>query len=173
VGRHGRGLDRPGQGAEDSAYLGQTPPYQAANQYITSTSELLALPAFGRDNYLKLAPYIAALPPDSKLNICSASAMVLDAFNPGNQNFSSDAAGLQKNRETAQGTCFPDLKTYQQTFDPKQWALVSNYFVQKSSYFRLSSLITIGSSEFNLYSLLYIDAQGFYAHPVQRSFSPD
>src|SRR5207244_6057961 len=38
------------QGAEDSAYLGQNPPYLAANQYITSTTELLALPGFGREN---------------------------------------------------------------------------------------------------------------------------
>jgi hypothetical protein len=45
-------------------------------------------------------------------------------------------------------------------------------FVQTSSYFRLSSLITIGSAEFNLYSLLYLDQQNF-VHPIQRSFSPD
>ena len=51
------------QGAEDSAYMGQNPPYLAANQYITSTTELLALPGFGRENYQKIAPYIAALPP--------------------------------------------------------------------------------------------------------------
>ena len=51
------------QGAEDSAYLGQNPPYLAANHYMTSTTELLALPGFGRENYAKLAPFIAALPP--------------------------------------------------------------------------------------------------------------
>ena len=39
-------------GAEDSVYMGQTPPYRTANRYITSTSELLALPGFGRDRYL-------------------------------------------------------------------------------------------------------------------------
>jgi general secretion pathway protein K len=164
------------QGAEDSAYLGQTPPYLAANQYITSTSELLALPGFGRENYLKLAPYITALPPttDIKLNICSAKAPVLDAFNPGFQNFTGDqGAGLQKNRETAQGACFPDTAAYQATFDPKQWAQVQNMFGKTSRYFRLSSLVTIGTAEFNLYSLLFVDQNGYYVHPVQRSFSPD
>ncbi len=161
------------QGAEDSAYMGQTPPYLAANQYITSTSELLALPGFGHDNYAKLAPYITALPPGTKLNICSARGVVLDAFNPGNQNWSSDESGLEKNRESAQGACFPDINTYQQTFDPKQWQQVQGMFGTDSFYFRLSSLITIGSTEFNLYSLLFMDRQGFYVHPVQRSFSPD
>jgi len=48
-------------GAEDSVYMGQTPPYRTANRYITSTTELLALPGFGRDRYLALAPYITAL----------------------------------------------------------------------------------------------------------------
>jgi general secretion pathway protein K len=161
------------QGAEDSAYLGQTPPYLAANQYITSTTELLALPGFGRENYAKLAPYISALPPATKLNICSASAVVLDAFNPGNQNYSSDANGLAKNRETVQGACFPDMNTYKAIFDARQWQQVQSMLGVVSSYFRLSSLITIGTTEFNLYSLLYVDGQGYYVHPVQRSFSPD
>ena len=49
-------------GAEDSVYLGQSPPYRTANLPVTSISELLALPGFGRDRYLRIAPYIAALP---------------------------------------------------------------------------------------------------------------
>jgi len=161
------------QGGEDSLYLGQTPPYQAANQYITSTSELLALPGFKEENYAKIAPYIVALPPGTKLNICSAKGPVLDAFNTGNTNFGSDAAALQKNREQAPGTCFPDMPGYQAIFDSKQWAQVSGMFGKTSSYFRLTSLVTIGSAEFNLYSLLLMDGQGYYVHPVQRSFSPD
>src|SRR6266446_10409783 len=46
-------------GAEDTVYMGLTPAYRTANRYITSTSELLALPGFGRDRYLALAPYVA------------------------------------------------------------------------------------------------------------------
>src|SRR5256886_12194246 len=55
-------------GAEDSVYMGQTPPYRTANRYITSVSELLALPDFGRDRYLKLAPYVTALPFDTPVD---------------------------------------------------------------------------------------------------------
>ena len=68
------------EGAEDSVYMGQTLPYRAANRYITSASELLALPGFGRDRYLKLAPYVTALPYNSKINVCTAKDKVLDAF---------------------------------------------------------------------------------------------
>jgi general secretion pathway protein K len=161
------------QGAEDGTYLGQTPPYLAANQYITSTSELLALPGFGHENYAKLAPYIAALPPDTKLNICSAKDKVLDAFNPGNQNYSSDPEGLQKNRASAPpNTCFPDTAGYQAIFDGQRYSQVSSRFQKTSNYFRLTSLVTIGTTEFNLYSLLLMDSQ-YFIHPVQRSFSPD
>jgi general secretion pathway protein K len=162
------------QGAEDSLYLGQNPPYLAANRYLTSTSELLALPGFGRENFAKLAPYITALPPATPLNLCTAPALVLDAFST-QSTFSGDkGAGLQKNREGAPG-CFPDLNTYKA-------GLVGNdlqsagekRFGTTSQYFRLTSLITIGTSEFNLYSLLYMDAAPtYYIHPVQRSFSPD
>lgn len=162
------------QGAEDSAYLGQNPPYQAANQYITSITELLALPGFGRDNYVRLAPYISALPPETNLNICSAKDKVLDAFNPGKTDFSSTQGGVDKARQSGTATgCFPDTNDYKAAFDAKRWAEVQGRFGKVSSYFRLSSLITIGSTEFNLYSLLYMDSSGYYVHPIQRSFSPD
>lgn len=161
------------QGAEDSAYLGQNPPYLTANRYLTSTSELLALPGFGRENFAKLAPYISALPPGTPLNICSAPAPVLDAFS-SQTTFVNDVAGLAKNRENP-AACFPDLKSYtQQILDANDLQLAgSGRFVTTSSYFRLSSLVTIGTTEFNLYSLLYMESPAYLIHPVQRSFSPD
>ena len=161
------------QGAEDSAYLSQNPPYLAANRYLTSISELLALPGFGRENFTKLAPYITALPPATPLNICSAPAQVLDAFTT-QTTFSGDGGGgLAKNREGAPG-CFPDLNTYKAGFVGNDLQLAGDQrFGTTSQYFRLSSLVTIGSTEFNLYSLLYMETPGYLIHPVQRSFSPD
>jgi general secretion pathway protein K len=159
------------QGAEDSAYLGQNPPYLAANQYITSTTELLALPGFGRENYEKLAPYIAALPPATTLNICTAKGRVLDAFNTSSTEWEDEAA-LQKNRATAPG-CFPDRNAYGASFADQAKFGKTSLFAQTSAYFRLSSLVTIGSAEFNLYSLLLLDSKGYFVHPIQRSFSPD
>jgi general secretion pathway protein K len=162
------------QGGEDSFYLGQNPPYLAANRYLTSTSELLAIPGFTHEMFAKLAPYISALPPATPLNICSAPGPVLDAF-ATQKTFSADqGAGLAKNRETAPG-CFPDLNTYTtQNLEPNDLQLAgSKRFGTTSQYFRLNSLVTIGTSEFNLYSLLYMENPGYYIHPVQRSFSPD
>jgi general secretion pathway protein K len=171
-------------GAEDSVYMGQSPPYRTPNMYITSASELLALPGFGHDRYKKLAPYVVALPIDAKLNICTAPGMVLDAYTPGRREFSLDPAGLQKSRESA-GGCFPSLQEYQQAFAraPKPPTTTQNQkqtqnqtpaveFATNSSYFRLTSFVTIGSTEFNLYSLLYQDATGS-VRPLLRSYTPD
>ncbi|HTL93056.1 MAG TPA: hypothetical protein VL176_11955, partial [Steroidobacteraceae bacterium] len=160
-------------GAEDSVYMGQTPPYRTANRYITSTTELLALPGFGRDRYLALAPYIAALPKDTRVNLCTVKDTVLDAFLPqGQTEFSLTEGQLEKNRTGSPG-CFPTLDNYRAAFrDQKAWANVQQKLGQTSAYFRLTSFVTIGGAEFNLYSLLYRDATGA-VRPIQRSFTPD
>jgi general secretion pathway protein K len=160
-------------GAEDSVYMGQTPPYRTANRYITSASELLALPGFGRDRYLALAPYVTALPYSTPLNVCTAPGVVLDAFiGAGHTEFSADAQQLARNRTSASTPgCFPTLANFQAAMGPNA-AKSSVKFAQTSQYFRLTSFITIGSTEFNLYSLLYQDQTGAL-RPIQRSFTAD
>jgi general secretion pathway protein K len=179
-------VPQPTDGAEDSVYTGQTPPYRAANRYITSASELLALPGFGRDRYLVLAPYVTALPIAAKINVCTAKDKVLDAYlPPGQVEFSSTAGQLDKNRVANTGGCFPTLANFtaalpkgvQQSkgVQPSNGLQQSNAglrFMQYSQYFRLTSFITIGSAQFNLYSLLYRDNTGA-VRPIQRSFTPD
>jgi general secretion pathway protein K len=157
-------------GAEDSVYMGQAPPYRTPNMYITSASELLALPGFGHDRYMKLAPYITALPYDTPLNVCTASGLVLDAFIPGRREYGLDPDGLAKNRASA-GGCFPTVTEYQQSFE-SSGTVPAGMFAMKSSYFRLTSFVTIGSAEFNLYSLLYQDSTGA-VRPLLRSYTPD
>jgi general secretion pathway protein K len=160
-------------GAEDSVYMGQSPPYRTANAYITSASDLLALPGFGHDRYAKLAPYVVALPiNDTHINVCTASGPVLDAFLGGKLEFSSDAETLAKNRASA-GGCFPKLADYKASFDGTAFAQASSLLGQDSIYFRLTSFVTIGSAEFNLYSLLLQDSGTGNARAILRSYTPD
>jgi len=178
-------------GAEDSVYMGQVPPYRTANRYITTPSELLALPGFGPDRYQKLAPYVTALPHGTKINVCTAPGPVLDAFiGAGHSEFGANPQQLTQNRGNTTG-CFPTLANYQALLGNKPGTVspnvvpnvvpnggpnagqnVAQYFGQSSNYFRLTSFITIGSTEFNLYSLLYQDTNGM-VRPIQRSFTPD
>jgi general secretion pathway protein K len=175
-------VPQPADGAEDSVYMGQTPPYRTANRYITSTTELLALPGFGRERYLAIAPYIAALPQGTAINVCTAKDKVLDAFlPPGQTEFSSTVGQLDKNRAAASTSgCFPPRASYTASLgSPKPGGAsqpnapsAANTFQTRSQYFRLASFITIGSAQFSLYSLLYRDNTGA-ARPIQRSFTPD
>jgi general secretion pathway protein K len=171
-------------GAEDSVYMEMNPPYRAPNLPITSTSELLALPGFTRADFDRLAPYIVALPIGTRINVCSASPYVLDALT-GHVQFSTDPDQFEKDREDA-GTCFPtqqDVLTAAGNVqggntqgtnpsapgNPQQ--TLGSLIEQKSTWFRLTSYITLGSAQFAVYTLLYQDQMG--VRPVMRSFTPD
>ena len=154
------------QAASDSQYLEMAPPYYEPNRPITSTSELLALPGFGRERFEKIAPYITALPVGTTLNLCSASPIVLDAF-LGHREYSVDPHRFARDREAA-GGCFPSLKEFQTAFSnmlpagafggaSTTWTQIEPLIGDESSYFRLSTFVSAGSTEFAFDSLLYQD----------------
>ena len=157
-------------GAEDSVYLSQTPPYRAANMQITSPSEILALPGFGRDRYLMLAPYITALPQGTTVNICDAGIDLLNALGPpGTLNF-TDADNLAKNRTAG---CFPTLQDFNVGIsDPTARQKADAMVTIVSNYFTLNSIVTIGSTQFALYSLLHQEPD-LRVRSIQRSFTAD
>lgn len=167
-------VDSP-DGAEDSTYLGQVPPYRTANRQITSASELLALPGFGADRYGRLEPYVTALPRGTKVNLCTASGIVLDALVPtGERQYSTlDPKSLAEQRANG---CFPTVQEYQQSFasDPAaQGSFGMKMVGTQSDYFRLTSIVQIGSAQFYLYSLLHREQNGAKVHVIQRSFTAD
>jgi general secretion pathway protein K len=153
-------------GAEDSVYLTQTPPYRTANMPVTSISELLVMPGFGRDRYNRLAPYISALPPGNSINICTASGPLLDALS-GNNEYSGDASILANLRKENKG-CFPVLAVFTSGATKQAQAGLPGRIGTSSQYFRLRSIITIGTARFTLYSLLY-NRDG-PVRPILRTF---
>ena len=157
------------QGGEDTLYLTQVPPYRPPNTMITHTSELLALPGFGAEAYAKLAPYVSALPNDEKVNVCTASFIVLDAVESMNQqSYSKDILDQQR-----QKACFPLIQTFLDSIgNPATKALVQPRVVEKSSWFRLRTNIRIGTAEFVLYSVLFREP-GNQVRTVQRSFGSE
>ncbi len=163
------GLD----GAEDGVYLGQSPPYRAANHLITSTSELLALPGFGIERYKRLAPYVAALPINTALNVCTASSVVLGTLAPGFTAF-SDAQALATNRQKG---CFPDVGDVQSALSPfmqqpgQLQQFVQSRLVHRSQWFRVHSVVSIGTTEVSLYSVLI--RNGGPSRVVLRTFGTE
>jgi len=67
-------------GAEDDIYLLRKPAYRAANRPLQSPSELRLIAGFDQEIYLKLLPYITALPTYTALNINTASTVLLMAL---------------------------------------------------------------------------------------------
>ena len=146
--------DLPGSpdGAEDSVYTAQTPPFRTGNWAMTSASELQNMPGFGVDRYRKIAPYVVALPTaTAKINICTASALVLESLA---DNLAGEYSGspevLANGRKTG---CFPDKQAFTNVLGKAGGNLVGQY-VESSSYFRLTTRVTLGTTEFTLYSLL-------------------
>jgi general secretion pathway protein K len=160
--------DQPGEpdGAEDSVYTSQTPPYRTGNWPMMSPSELMNMPGFGADRYRKIAPYVTALPTaTAKVNICTAPAPVLQSFA---ENLGSDYTPELLASERKSG-CFPDKPTFANVLGPTVAASVANWYTDTSMYFRLTTRVTLGTTEFTLYSLLYRTAGGKVT-PLLRTF---
>ena len=174
-------------GAEDSVYMEMNPPYRTPNLPITSTSELLALPGFTRADFDRLAPYIVALPIGVKINVCSAPLYVINALT--GTPFGTDPAQFAKDRQANAG-CFPTLADVTAIAAPGGGGTngtesggaagtpggtqqtIASLLAQTSSWFRVTTYVTIGTAEFSVYTLLYQDQTGM-VRPVMRSFTPD
>jgi general secretion pathway protein K len=155
-------------GAEDSTYTSEVPPYRTANMPITRVSELYAIAGFDREMYLKLEPHVTALPMGTPINLCTASPDVLDALVKGNREFTlarENVADLRKQR------CHPTVDVFKQglSADQQQELIDGKVIDVTSSYFRSTVWVTIGTTQFTLYSLLYRTGTN-QVRPILRSF---
>ena len=160
--------DIPGSpdGAEDQIYTSQIPPYRTGNWPMMSPSELMNMPGFGADRYRLIAPYVTALPTATAwINVCTASSVVLESLA---DNLSGEY-GPQVLASGRKSGCFPDLNTFRNVVGPKGLAAIAGKYDSKSQYFRLTTHVTLGTTEFTLYSLLSRGGGGKVT-PLLRSF---
>ena len=136
-------------GAEDSYYLGLTPPYRAANRPMLSASELRLVRGFDDETYNKLAPFICALPAGTTINVNTAPAEVLAALDP---NISLELAKRLVERRDSQ----PFESLSELTGDPlmKGIALKLQGLGVSTSYFMLRTEARIGAGRIRLNSLI-------------------
>ena len=64
-------------GAEDNAYMAQPIPYRTANRVFAHVSELRLVRGVTGEVYARLAPEVCALPPNTSINLNTASTAVL------------------------------------------------------------------------------------------------
>jgi general secretion pathway protein K len=140
-------------GAEDDVYSAMTPGYRPPNRPLTTVSELMLLPDIDLARYARLAPYVTALPRDASINLCAASAVLLDALSNETQWVGAETA-LARNRERE---CFPRRDVFRSGFrDAAEFARLDQSvgLGERSVYFQLRTVAVIGTTSFSLYSLL-------------------
>ena len=150
-------------GAEDDIYTGFDPPYRTANGPVTSVSELLALSEIDPNTYETLREHLAALPAGTRLNVCTASAALLQALSEDTEDLARDPESLAEER---QDDCYPRLEDAQQVVEPE----FSETLSETSSYFLSEVTVSIGTTELTLYSLLERGSAGGGVRPILRSF---
>jgi general secretion pathway protein K len=139
-------------GGEDQAYADADPPYRTANSVITTPSELMAVTGFDRETYAKLAPYVTVLPSGTKLNVNTASDVVLASL--------SDDIDLPKAKalvDERAGAEFVDVdKVFEGLVDAKMLRKIDGV----SSHFLLTATVTLGTNQMTMRSVLQRDPSG-------------
>ena len=153
-------------GAEDPTYTGLSPPYRTANMPLTRASELLAITGFGLERYRKLEPFVTALPIGTSINLCTASPELLDALVAGRRQFT---LARESTMETRKQRCFPTKQDYESGLQPNEKTELDKVIDVTSSYFRSTIWVTIGTTQFTLYSLLYRSGNNGLVRPILRS----
>ncbi|MDH3977019.1 MAG: type II secretion system minor pseudopilin GspK [Gammaproteobacteria bacterium] len=169
-------------GAEDGTYTSFTPGYRAANTWMTTPTELLAIDGFvAQENeeaslaYQTLRQAVTALPSFSqKINVNAAPDAVLLAIpkNGGAQ----DADELRQNYPYCQllsgeqgDGAFLDLPGGIEV-DP---VFANQYLDVSSSFFQLKVTVTLGTNQFTMYSLLYRDPTDGWVTTKLRYFDTE
>jgi general secretion pathway protein K len=139
-------------GGEDVVYTSADPPYRTANSMITSTSELMAIAGFDRDIYRRLAPYVAVLPRGTKLNVNTASDLLLASLSDDLD--LATATALVEERANDE---FIDIDaTFEGLVEPDTLQEIDGV----SEHFLLTATVTLGSNQLTMRSVLQRDRSG-------------
>ena len=160
-------------GAEDAVYTSQTPPYRTGNWPMMSPTELMNLPGFGADRYRKIAPYVTALPSANteSQSVHGPRARAREPRGRPEWRMVEQSGGAHDQPQDGLLSRTYDLHQCRHEFcrtesDGKPRASPSVCKANTSSSRRA---LTLGTTEFTLYSLLYRGGSNKVT-PLLRSF---
>jgi general secretion pathway protein K len=140
-------------GAEDDYYTGLEVPYRTANGPLGSVTELRLLRGMEEDAYERLAPWLAALPGGTGINVNTATEGALLAIGLDQERAQAiiQARSDQPFSQTAEFTSHPALQGLQ--IDGARLEVSSRYFLLRAE-------AEIGQVRFALLSVLYRNEEG-------------
>lgn len=139
-------------GGEDVVYSDDEPPYRTANSTITSASELMAVTGFDREIFGRLAPYVTVLPVGTKLNVNTASEVLLASLSDD-----IDIGTAESLIEERAGAEFIDIDaTFEGLVEPDVLQEIDGV----SEHFLLTATVTLGSNQLTMRSVLQRDRSG-------------
>ena len=136
---------------QDSYYLQLTPPYRSAKRELSDVDNLLRVRGFDAATVERLRPYVTALPGYNKVNINTASAIVIAAELPGIS--PSEAPKIIANRDRIP---FRNMTDFRNRLSSPQAAnpADTDRLDVRSRYFSASVNARYGQAEINCTALL-------------------
>jgi general secretion pathway protein K len=151
-------------GGEDAFYADGDPAYRTPNTLITSPSELMAINGFDKDSYRRLAPYVAALPIGTKINVNTAPAVVLASLSD-----TLDLATAESLVEERGDQGFADIDAaFEGLVEPEMLQRIDGV----TEHFLLTATVVLGDSQLTARSVLQRDASGV-TRTLFRSFGAE
>jgi general secretion pathway protein K len=139
-------------GGEDAAYGDTNPPYRTPNAMITSPSELMAIIGIDAESYARLAPYVTALPIGTRLNVNTASDVVLASLSDD-----IDLSLATSLIEERAGADFIDIEaTFADLIAAEMFATIDGV----SEHFMLVATVSLGTTQLAVRSVLQRDPSG-------------
>ena len=145
-------------GAEDSIYSSIIPPYRAANQMLSSTSELAALQGMDKATMDILRPHIVALPGRTVINVNTATGPVLQSLDE-----SMSVADVERLLAEREESGFTDIEN---SF--AQWPDVRSQIGDTSEFFQLKVIVRVDTVRITYFSMLERGPRGDVT-PILRS----
>ncbi len=148
-------------GAEDSIYTGMTPPYRAANQLLSSASELAAIEGMDKSTLDTLLPHIVALPGNTVINVNTATAAVLQSLDDR-----ITVADVERLMAERADSGFSEMgRSFAGLMDPDD---ISRLLSETSEFFQLKVIVRVDTVRISYYSILERGPRGDVT-PILRS----
>ncbi|TLX57661.1 general secretion pathway protein GspK [Stutzerimonas nosocomialis] len=144
-------------GAEDNAYQLLDPPYRTAGRRLYDLSELRLLLGMREEDFQRLAPYVtAALPPETGLNVNTASAMVISSLSDS-LSLSAAEAAVEVTRNAGG---FKDVAAFLAQPAMSGTQLQGTRLAVGSQLFQATSEVRVGDRRLSLVSVLQREEDG-------------